>query len=152
MVGGEASASPSQREGTLSADATLVFVVADDPVLRRAVGRSLWRATGLHAISMRGGHAAHALVRAARPAAVLLDVSTPSRSGSGLALADAIKADLATAAIPVIALGGPGVAGEERARAAGCDAFVAHPCAPADVMQVVCHHIRVAPVPLGATA
>ncbi|MCQ8205546.1 response regulator, partial [Vibrio parahaemolyticus] len=45
-----------------------------------------------------------------------------------------LKKDPSTRHIPVVALTGHALAGhEEKARSAGCDAFVTKPCIPADL-------------------
>ena len=49
-----------------------------------------------------------------------------------------LKADHRTAGIPVVALTGHALAGvSERAREAGCDAFVTKPCLPEDLVREI---------------
>jgi len=63
---------------------------------------------------------------ARRPDAVLMDVQLPGTSG--LELTRELKADPATAAIPVIAVTAYAMKGdEERMREAGCDAYLSKP-------------------------
>ncbi|MBI5720346.1 MAG: response regulator [Burkholderiales bacterium] len=66
------------------------------------------------------------VLAARRPDAVLMDVQLPG--SSGLELARELKADPATAAIPVIAVTAYAMKGDEqRMRAAGCDAYLSKP-------------------------
>lgn len=67
-----------------------------------------------------------AQARSARPDVILMDIQLPGVDG--LAATRALKADPATAAIPVIALTSYAMRGDkERMLAAGCDGYVAKP-------------------------
>jgi two-component system cell cycle response regulator DivK len=66
------------------------------------------------------------------PDLVVMDLSLPGLDG--WEATRRLKKDPLTARIPVIALTGHALAGHaEGAREAGCDAFVAKPCLPADL-------------------
>lgn len=61
-----------------------------------------------------------------RPALILMDIQMPGMDG--LELTRRIKAEPATAAIPVVALTAYAMSGDEaRAKEAGCDAYVTKP-------------------------
>jgi CheY-like chemotaxis protein len=63
---------------------------------------------------------------AQRPALILMDIQMPGMDG--LELTRRIKADPATAAIPVVAITAYAMSGDEaRAKEAGCDAYVTKP-------------------------
>jgi len=69
-----------------------------------------------------------AVVRDQQPDLVLMDIQLPGMDG--LQAAAQLKADPATRAIPIIALTGLAMKGdEERIRAAGCDGYIAKPLA-----------------------
>jgi CheY-like chemotaxis protein len=66
------------------------------------------------------------LAREQRPSLILMDISLPGIDG--LEATRRIKADAATAAIPVLALTAHAMTGDrERALAAGCDDFLTKP-------------------------
>lgn len=79
---------------------------------------------------------ARAAVKARVPTLVLLDVRLPD--GNGLDLARDMKADPATHAVPILAVSAS-VLPSERADAlqAGCDAFLAKPLRPAELLAMV---------------
>ena len=73
-------------------------------------------------------HAEEALtaLESFKPALILMDIQMPGMDG--LELTRRIKAQPATAAIPVIALTAYAMSGDEaKAKAAGCDAYVTKP-------------------------
>jgi two-component system, cell cycle response regulator DivK len=81
---------------------------------------------GYSVILAHDGEAAVANARAAHPDLILMDMGLPVLGG--FAATRAIKGDSHTAAIPVIAISGSaGTEEQEKARAAGCDAFHAKP-------------------------
>jgi two-component system cell cycle response regulator DivK len=66
------------------------------------------------------------LARAERPDLILMDIQLPGMDG--LAATALLKADPATAAIPIIALTAMAMKEDrEKTRAAGCDAYIAKP-------------------------
>ena len=71
-----------------------------------------------------------------QPAIILMDLSLPIMDG--WEATRRLKADHRTAGIPVVALTGHALAGvSERAREAGCDAFVTKPCLPEDLVREI---------------
>jgi two-component system cell cycle response regulator DivK len=68
-----------------------------------------------------------------RPDVILMDLSLPGLDGWSATAR--LKADDRTRHIPIVALTGHALAGaSERARQAGCDAFVTKPCLPDDLV------------------
>lgn len=79
---------------------------------------------------------ARAAVRAQIPSLILLDVRLPD--GNGLDLARELKADATTASVPILAVSASVLPGERAdALKAGCDAFLAKPLRPAELLAMV---------------
>jgi CheY-like chemotaxis protein len=75
------------------------------------------------------GHEALEKALTLNPAIILMDLSLPGIDG--WELARLLKQDSRTTSVPIIALTAHALNGEEqRARGAGCDAFVTKPCLP----------------------
>jgi CheY-like chemotaxis protein len=114
----------------------LVLIVDDDHDTRRMydLGLSLLGATVVAAAS---ADEAFALACALGPDAVVTDASL-GQGDDGYALAERLKADPRTAAVPVLMVTGWG-GGEHGARAqrAGCVALLVKPCPPDVVFQQV---------------
>jgi CheY-like chemotaxis protein len=87
---------------------------------------ALLRNRGIRVLEAGGGAAGIALVRCERPDAVLCDLTAPDHDG--LAVARELKADRATAGIPLIAILAAATDSVcDRAHAAGFDAYVTTP-------------------------
>jgi two-component system cell cycle response regulator DivK len=75
---------------------------------------------------------------ALQPAVVLMDLSLPVVDG--WEATRQLKADKRTRHIPIVALTGHALEGnEEEARKAGCDDFIAKPCLPQDLVAKIVH-------------
>jgi len=105
-------------------DAPLVIVIEDEPDARELAARALTRA-GFAVQGVGGGEAGLALVRAKKPALVLLDIFLPDRSG--WRVLQSLKQDPATQDIPVVVLS----VNEDRAHALSLGA-AEHIVKPAD--------------------
>jgi CheY-like chemotaxis protein len=102
-----------------------ILVVEDSPDIRELV-RVLLESAGHEVLTASDGQEGVALTRERHPNLVLMDLSLPVLSG--WEATREIKADPATASIPVIAVTAHAMQGDrERALAAGCDGFVAKP-------------------------
>jgi signal transduction histidine kinase/CheY-like chemotaxis protein/ligand-binding sensor domain-containing protein len=103
----DAAAPPSQttsapaKPAALSAPQSTVLVIDDDPAVRDLLQRALER-DGLQVKAASDGRAGLELARALRPDIITLDVMMPGLDG--WAVLSALKADPATAAIPVVML------------------------------------------------
>lgn len=84
-----------------AADAPLVIVIEDEPDARELAARALTRA-GFAVQGVGGGEAGLALVRAKKPALVLLDIFLPDRSG--WRVLQSLKQDPKTQDVPVVVL------------------------------------------------
>ena len=81
---------------------------------------------GYEVEAVRSGEAALAAIAEHRPQLVLMDVQLPGRDG--LELTRDLKAEPATAEIPIVALTAHAMRGDrERFLAGGCDAYISKP-------------------------
>ena len=113
----------------------LVLVVDDYPDAREMYSEYL-QYSGFDVIE--AGNGVEALERAAdsAPDIILMDLSLPVMDG--WEATRRLKADKATADIPIVALTGHALAGiHEGAKKAGCDAFVTKPCLPEDLVKEI---------------
>lgn len=87
---------------------------------------------GYEVISAGDGEEALEKTLAERPDLILMDISIPIIDG--WEVTRRLKADPKTGNIPIIALTAHAMAGdEEKAKAAGCDGYIAKPCTPDEV-------------------
>jgi CheY-like chemotaxis protein len=102
-----------------------VLVVEDNPVNLELV-TALLEEAGCRILTAETAAAGLQLVATERPDLILMDVQLPGMTG--YEATQRLKADPATAAIPVIAITAQAMRGEEAtARAAGCDAYLTKP-------------------------
>lgn len=126
-------ARPSLR-GHEASDRTVVVV--DDHDLNRELARDLLERAGCHVIEARDADEALAVVRRERPALVLMDLGLPGKDG--IAAACELKADPATAKIPIVALTAHAMRGhQERTQQAGMDGYLTKPIDRATLQAVV---------------
>jgi len=102
------------------------ILIVDDNAANLKLARVLLRAEGYEVRTATDAEEALAILREFAPALVLMDIQLPGMDG--LELTRRLKADPATAGLTIIALTAYAMKGdEERARAAGCDGYVAKP-------------------------
>jgi two-component system cell cycle response regulator DivK len=112
-----------------------ILVVEDDPDNRRLVVKVLG-VDGYGTLEAADGESAVEVARREHPDAILMDLALPRMDG--WAAARRLKGDPGTADIPIIALTAFAMLGdEERAREAGCDAYLPKPCRPQAIREVV---------------
>ena len=112
-----------------------VLLVEDNHDNRAIYGMMLEHA-GYRVIGAVDGEEAIERAREHHPALILMDISIPKIDG--YSATRLLKADASTAHIPVIALTAHALAREEqRARAAGCDAYLSKPIEPKRVLEEV---------------
>lgn len=112
----------------------IVLVVDDDPDSRAVAREALTRA-GFVVSEACDGIDALASVERNRPDVVLLDLAMPRMDG--WETARRMKKG-AAAGIPIVAVTAHALAGDrDRAISAGCDDYLAKPCAPRDVVRKV---------------
>ncbi|MGD9602874.1 MAG: response regulator [Gammaproteobacteria bacterium] len=106
-------------------DPHTILVVEDNP-MNLKLARDVLEAKGYQVLAAENGEDGVTLARTAHPDLVLMDIQLPGIDGVE-ALAR-LRADPATAAVPVVAFTASVMAGDRsRVTAAGFDAFVAKP-------------------------
>ncbi|WP_233472842.1 hybrid sensor histidine kinase/response regulator [Cupriavidus respiraculi] len=131
----------STRQQDWSAEQT-VLVVDDNPVTRYSTSRLL-RAAGFSTLEAETGHEAIALAMTAVDA-VVLDVHLPDMNG--FQVCEAIRANGATAALPVIHLSAAYVQEHDKVKGldAGANAYLTHPVEPRVLIATVAALLRAA--------
>jgi two-component system cell cycle response regulator DivK len=115
--------------------AARVLVVEDDLDNRRIVVKVLTSA-GHQMLEATDGASAIAVARREHPDVIIMDLALPGMDG--WEASRRLKADPETADIPIIALTAFAMRGdEERAREAGCDAYLSKPCRPQAIRDAV---------------
>jgi adenylate cyclase len=103
----------------------VVFVVDDDPGVRRLIATGLRHRFGVRAMPMAGGGEALTWARTIRPILILTDLMMPDLDGAELTRR--VRSDPSTADIPIVVMSGGGSEARERALAAGANEFLAKP-------------------------
>jgi CheY-like chemotaxis protein len=112
-----------------------IVVADDDPDILNIICMSL-EAMGHTVERATTGREAVALAQASQPNLVVMDLMMPDMNG--YEATEALKADPATASIPVLALTAKAMRGdEERGRRAGVDAYLTKPFRISQVIEVV---------------
>jgi two-component system cell cycle response regulator DivK len=113
---------------------TVLYV--EDNEYNRKIVRQLLSRTSYRLIEASDGEGALVLVRQDRPDLVLMDVQLPHMSG--LDATRALRADPATAELPVIVVTSFALSGDDqRAMAAGASAYLAKPYSPRDLLALI---------------
>jgi two-component system cell cycle response regulator DivK len=112
-----------------------VLLVEDNPHNRKIFSGMLTH-SGFVVIEAEDGHQALAAMEKQLPDVILMDLSIPGIDG--WEVTRRLKADPRTQRVPIIALTAHAMRGdEERARAAGCDHYLAKPISPKKVVEEV---------------
>ena len=112
-----------------------ILIVEDQEDLR-AILRDLLTASGYETIEAVDGGDGVATAKSAKPDLVLMDIQLPVLDG--YEAIRQIKAAVETASTPIIAVSSFAMKGdEEKARAAGCDAYVTKPYSPMKLLGMV---------------
>jgi two-component system cell cycle response regulator DivK len=112
-----------------------VLLVEDNPHNRKIFSGMLTHA-GFVVVEAEDGHQALAAMQKQLPDLILMDLSIPGVDG--WEVTRRLKADARTRTVPIIALTAHAMRGdEERARAAGCDHYLAKPISPKKVVEEV---------------
>src|SRR5271170_889183 len=105
------------------------ILVVEDQEDNRQIIRDMLAATDYEVAEAENGEQALAAVAKQRPDLILMDIQLPIMDG--YEATRRIKADPALQSIPIIAVTSYALGGEEqKARAAGCDDYVAKPFSP----------------------
>jgi two-component system, cell cycle response regulator DivK len=112
------------------------ILVAEDDVDNRSIVVKVLTVEGHETLEAADGRTTVEIARRERPDLILMDLAMPGMDG--WEAARRLKADAETADIPIIALTAFAMRGdEERARQAGCDAYLSKPCRPQTIRDVV---------------
>ena len=112
-----------------------ILIVEDHEDARRIL-RDMLASTDYQLVEAENGEQALAEVARQRPDLILMDIQLPILDG--YEATRRIKADAALAAVPIIAVTSYALAGDEaKTRAAGCDAYIAKPFSPRQLLAKV---------------
>jgi two-component system, cell cycle response regulator DivK len=112
-----------------------VLYVEDNEYNRKIV-RQLLSRTSYRLREAVDGEAALGMVREERPDLILMDVQLPKMSG--LDVTRALRADPATADVPIIVVTSFALSGDDqRAMAAGASAYIAKPYSPRELLALI---------------
>ena len=126
------SEAPSPRE--------FAILVVDDDELVLSTLVELLGSHGHRVLEATRGRDALALTRSDRPDLILVDYHMPEMDG--LAVVEALKADAATRAIPVVAFTSGTAAEANRLIRAGCIGFIPKPFEPGGLPGLVAEFLR----------
>jgi two-component system cell cycle response regulator DivK len=109
------------------------ILVAEDQEDNRRILRDLLTNSGFELIEVTNGKDALAAAAAQQPDLILMDIQLPLLDG--YEVTRRLKADPKLRAIPIIVVTSYALSGDEdKARAAGCDAYVTKPYSPRVVL------------------
>jgi CheY-like chemotaxis protein len=112
-----------------------VLVVDDSATIRSLIAINLWLA-GYDVIEARTGQQCLDLVASTQPDVITLDVAMPGLDG--LVTATRLRADAATAGVPIVFVTARAQAADlQRGAAVGVDAYITKPFEPAHLVEVV---------------
>jgi len=112
---------------------TKCILVVEDQEDNRQILRDLLSNVGYDMTEAGNGEEALAAVAARRPDLILMDIQLPIMDG--YETTRRIKADPALKSIPIIVVTSYALSGDEdKARAAGCDAYVTKPYSPRQLL------------------
>ena len=110
-----------------------LILAVEDQEDNMQILRDLLTSAGFEIVEAENGEQALAAVAKRRPDLILMDIQIPIIDG--YEVTRRIKADSALRSIPIIAVTSHAIGdGEEKARAAGCDDFVAKPFSPRQLL------------------
>jgi two-component system cell cycle response regulator DivK len=112
------------------------ILVVEDQEDNRQILRDLLSGAGFEVIEAEDGEAGLAAAAASKPDLILMDIQLPILDGHEATRR--LKADATLRDIPVIAVTSYALGGDEnKARAAGCDAYITKPYSPRQLLAKV---------------
>jgi len=118
------------------------ILIVDDNAANLKLARVLLQAEGYDVRTAADAEDAVRLLQSFTPRLVLMDIQLPGMDG--LELTRRLKADIATKDIVILALTAYAMKGdEERARAAGCDGYIAKPIDIGSLPGLIAEHLLV---------
>ena len=116
------------------------ILVVEDQEDNRQIIRDMLTATDYEITEAESGEAALAVVAIQRPDLIPMDIQLPGIDG--YETTRRIKAEPALRSIPIIAVTSYALSGEEqKAEAAGCDAYVPKPYSPRQLLAKIRQHL-----------
>ena len=113
---------------------TILYV--EDNEMNRKIVRDLLKRTTYEIIEAFDGEAGMALALERRPDLILMDIQLPKISG--IEATRRLRAEAATANIPIIAITSFALSGDEqKAKDAGVTAYIAKPYSPFDLLALI---------------
>ena len=117
------------------------ILVVEDQEDNRAILRDLLTNVGFEILEAVNGEEGVRMAEAHRPDLILMDIQLPVIDG--YEATRRIKAQDQLRAIPIIAVTSYALSGDaEKAKSAGCDAYVTKPFNPWELLSVVRSHLR----------
>ena len=117
-----------------------ILLVEDNEMNRDMLSRRLLR-KGYEVVMAVDGEQAVAMAQSEKPDLILMDLSLPGLDG--WEATRILKSDPSTSHLMVVALSAHALAAEgERARAAGCDGFIAKPCLPHELVEQMAEYLK----------
>jgi two-component system cell cycle response regulator DivK len=127
---------PGSRDRRHAGMSAKTFLHVEDNELNRKIIRDLLRRTSYRLIEAPDGEAAVAVAREQHPDLILMDVQLPKLSG--IEATRRVRAEPATADIPIIAITSFALSGDEqRAKEAGASAYLAKPYSPFTLLDMI---------------
>ena len=115
-------------------------LIVEDQADNRAILRDLLTNAGYELIEATNGEDGIALAESKRPDLILMDVQLPLVDG--YEATRRIKSNAALKSIPIIAVTSYALSGDEaKAQEAGCDAYVAKPFSPRQLLAKIREHL-----------
>ena len=119
---------------------TMRILVVEDQEDNRTIARDLLSSAGYEVIEATTGDEGVAVAKAETPDLILMDIQLPGIDG--YEAARQIKADPANQHIPIIAVTSYALSGDEnKAIAAGCDAYFAKPYSPRKLLDKIREYV-----------
>jgi two-component system cell cycle response regulator DivK len=119
---------------------TKCILVVEDHEDNRQILRDLLGASGFDMVEAHDGESAHPMASQHKPDLILMDIQLPGIDG--YEATRRIKSDPALAKIPLIVVTSYALSGDEdKARAAGCDDYVAKPYSPRQLLAKIRHYL-----------
>jgi len=113
---------------------TVLYV--EDNEFNRKIVRHLLARTAYRLIEATDGEAGVTTAREGRPDLIIMDIQLPKKSG--LDATRELRADPATAGIPIIVITSFALAGDEqKAKDAGAAGYLAKPYSPRELLQMI---------------
>jgi two-component system, cell cycle response regulator DivK len=116
------------------------ILIVEDQEDNRVIMRDLLRSAGYELIEAVDGQEGVQLAQSERPDLILMDIQLPIIDG--YEATRRIKAIAELKSTPIIAVTSYALSGDEaKARAAGCDGYVAKPFSPRELLAMVRHYL-----------